>query len=502
MHSNVEKSRKTIIIDDAVSLEQSLVQRSKGKGRGRQRATSGFKFSSSQPNGVLNSKISSKTGAAQRSEARSHEANGSGTRVNEKSGRRISQPRTSNGNRNKNDVQLSKIAKTYVGIDKRMTAGMEEGELLTPEPKLESKLQLRPQRRNLIGLTLTGIEEHLEITKGKRKDDTIDDQKSARTIRNVKVNKMKVQVYQNEHSGLVTQPHEKIHLKSVQQHDRKRQLPHEAPDDQSQWKRLKLNPQAQSKLVNPDSRNKYQFKENITDKLKVVDSAIPKLPPIVLPQKIGGLHGTPNKTSDQDRSSSTYPKISMEKPFEINITAQNGPSKRKEPSNACHIVGALLDEPRIQLSQSETKDLGVPQKGEVCEMNLHGTEKLGYFNGFNEYQAKISPPSSLKEGVHGPGGDFLLDPDRITGKGHDYDPADARMYEVYLKTRETFYKQQQLHQSFQGGEKIDPDIKKTWEMAQMWYMSFTDKYPGRRLDQWVCGCQKLAVYDEGESEEE
>jgi hypothetical protein len=108
----------------------------------------------------------------------------------------------------------------------------------------------------------------------------------------------------------------------------------------------------------------------------------------------------------------------------------------------------------------------------------------------------------LKEGKHGPGGDFDLDPDRATGKGHNYHPGDAKLYQEYLEQRAAFRKLHPTYPKLKEGEHVDDEMKADRDMWETWYYGFREKYPGTRGDQWVCGCSALIEESGDESEEE
>ena len=108
----------------------------------------------------------------------------------------------------------------------------------------------------------------------------------------------------------------------------------------------------------------------------------------------------------------------------------------------------------------------------------------------------------LKEGKHGPGGDFANDPDRMTGRGHNYHPNDLKLYEEYLAIRDAFHKMHPTYPKLKEGEVVDAESKADRDMWETWYFEFRQKYPGSRGDQWVCGCAKLIDETGDESEEE
>jgi hypothetical protein len=108
----------------------------------------------------------------------------------------------------------------------------------------------------------------------------------------------------------------------------------------------------------------------------------------------------------------------------------------------------------------------------------------------------------LKEGKHGPGGDFDNDPDCANGKGHDYRPDDAKLHQEYLESRAAFRKMYPRYTEMKDGEVVGAEVKADRDMWESWYFGLRERYPGSRGDQWVCGCSKLVEESGEESEEE
>jgi hypothetical protein len=108
----------------------------------------------------------------------------------------------------------------------------------------------------------------------------------------------------------------------------------------------------------------------------------------------------------------------------------------------------------------------------------------------------------LKEGKHGPGGDFDNDRDRMTGRDHNYHPNDAKLYGEYLAIRRAFRDKYPTYPRMKEGEVVDAEMKVARDMWEKWYYGFRERYPGSRGDQWVCGCQVWTEGSEDESEEE
>ena len=108
----------------------------------------------------------------------------------------------------------------------------------------------------------------------------------------------------------------------------------------------------------------------------------------------------------------------------------------------------------------------------------------------------------LKEGKHGSSGEFKGDPDCATGKGHNYDINDSKLYQEYLEHRAAFYRRYPIYPRLEGGVQVAPMIKAEWNKQEKWYRTFRDKYPGSRTNQWVCGCERVVAENDGESESE
>jgi hypothetical protein len=123
-------------------------------------------------------------------------------------------------------------------------------------------------------------------------------------------------------------------------------------------------------------------------------------------------------------------------------------------------------------------------------------------------QGTFAPPSTrepvpyLKTGRHGLGGDFAEDPDRATGKGHNYDPVDQKKYEEYMEFRALFHGKYPEYPKLDTGVSVDAKMLEAWRRNEVWYQGFRQKYTGMLGTQWVCGCQKILDEDEGEGESE
>lgn len=108
----------------------------------------------------------------------------------------------------------------------------------------------------------------------------------------------------------------------------------------------------------------------------------------------------------------------------------------------------------------------------------------------------------LKEGQHGRGGQFDNDPDRSTGRGHDYEPEDTRNFHDYLAIEAALHKKYPKWPYKPDGECVDPEIIEIRNAQRTWYNGYARKYSGRLLRDWPCGCEKLVAQDDAESESE
>ncbi|KAH7400705.1 hypothetical protein DE146DRAFT_744997 [Phaeosphaeria sp. MPI-PUGE-AT-0046c] len=110
----------------------------------------------------------------------------------------------------------------------------------------------------------------------------------------------------------------------------------------------------------------------------------------------------------------------------------------------------------------------------------------------------------LKAGQHGRHGDFVDDPDRRTGRGHQLALKEKVALDRYLQSRGQALKQFPRYSAVTEGQKTRLDIEESWEQNELWYNKFTIRYPGFSVNHlWPCGCEKLRGESEsGESEEE
>ncbi|XP_014557084.1 hypothetical protein COCVIDRAFT_37405 [Bipolaris victoriae FI3] len=107
----------------------------------------------------------------------------------------------------------------------------------------------------------------------------------------------------------------------------------------------------------------------------------------------------------------------------------------------------------------------------------------------------------LKQGKHGRHGDFVYDPDRTTGRGHQITPHDNRRWNEFIVFNGMWHHRKP--HSVIGGEAMsaEREIKETWEKWQIWWGEFVEKYPGYAVAHlWPCGCEKVMEGDESEEE--
>ncbi|KAL6704347.1 hypothetical protein ACN47E_008303 [Coniothyrium glycines] len=137
-------------------------------------------------------------------------------------------------------------------------------------------------------------------------------------------------------------------------------------------------------------------------------------------------------------------------------------------------------------------------------------------SGPSFHNTKLPPPSHtiytlqvhhdarpfLKQGRHGPHGDFAADSERATGRGHTYDPADLQKYEDYLKFRAEFHNKYPGYPRSPPGSVVAADVLERYRAGERFYLGFRKKYPGTLGTQWVCGCAKWIRDGESESESE
>ncbi|EUC43902.1 hypothetical protein COCMIDRAFT_38172 [Bipolaris oryzae ATCC 44560] len=107
----------------------------------------------------------------------------------------------------------------------------------------------------------------------------------------------------------------------------------------------------------------------------------------------------------------------------------------------------------------------------------------------------------LKHGNHGRHGDFVHDPDRTTGLGHQIASHDHHKWNEFIVFN-GMWRHRKPH-SVSGREAMlaEREIRETWEKWQIWYGEFVEKYPGYAVAHlWPCGCEK--VIEGYDSEEE
>lgn len=103
------------------------------------------------------------------------------------------------------------------------------------------------------------------------------------------------------------------------------------------------------------------------------------------------------------------------------------------------------------------------------------------------------PAPFLKKGRHGRHGDFVNDPDRLTGHGHQIPPGERRRWDEFTVFRGSFCR---TASGVPSGQ-----TKEIWNKWQMWYSGFVERFPGYAVAHlWPCGCERVS--DDSDSEEE
>ncbi|RMZ71559.1 nad(P)-binding protein [Pyrenophora seminiperda CCB06] len=106
-----------------------------------------------------------------------------------------------------------------------------------------------------------------------------------------------------------------------------------------------------------------------------------------------------------------------------------------------------------------------------------------------------------KPGNHGRHGDFIDDPDRFTGRGHQMEPVDATRWQKYKSFQNKLEQDRRHNPTKDRGEAINHRTEGRWNEWQNWYGGFLERYPGYAVAHlWPCGCEVMG--DGNESEEE
>jgi len=109
----------------------------------------------------------------------------------------------------------------------------------------------------------------------------------------------------------------------------------------------------------------------------------------------------------------------------------------------------------------------------------------------------------LKKGKHGRNGDFVNDPDRRTGRGHQCSAEDQQGLEEYHTYRGQVLKEYPKYPKIGEDQDINPKVETDWNENEDWYRRFAQKYPAHAVSHlWPCGCEKLRGESEDEESEE
>ncbi|KAF1842041.1 uncharacterized protein K460DRAFT_291673 [Cucurbitaria berberidis CBS 394.84] len=489
MFPSAKDPRKTSILDDSVGLELNLAQQGNGKGKGknRQNTAGGFSFSSSRNAGVVKSKPAPTARATQNLGARFYERDGLKIPLYEKKGKKRAHARASVGLRNKSEEELLSIVGEYAGTEvmrefkqrarnkKEIAEWIEAKETLAlgPNPKsqLNRKSQAEITKGEYLEDKLTGVATQLEANGATRPDKVARGRNSSTPTPTAKLKESKVHKSTEAHDAFIVQSNRTSPAKVAPSVDKKRGAPDGALDGQPHLKHQKLDSQANMPSTDVISTN-----------------------------------GLPAKKK------ATKPMAELSAHTE---SAHSPTTQSAERISATDLLQALMNDVGLSPSQVETSTriVALPKHGEnrvltvtsntkTGQVTLHDTGIPSCYNDYNGSQAVQAITPYLKKGKHGPNGDFFSDPARATGKGHDYDPDDTKRYDEFLHFRCFFYKRYPSYPKLHEGEKIEPEVKAAWDVQQAWYGKFSEKYPGRRLDQWPCGCRKLCEESESESESE
>ncbi|KAF2872140.1 hypothetical protein BDV95DRAFT_37284 [Massariosphaeria phaeospora] len=123
------------------------------------------------------------------------------------------------------------------------------------------------------------------------------------------------------------------------------------------------------------------------------------------------------------------------------------------------------------------------------------------YNACSQRRAR-SPAPFLKPGRHGPRGQFLNDPDLLTGKGHQVEPADQRKYDEAQKFQQGLWKTYPEYQRTGDRSLLKPEELKRLGEVVAYERLWRKKYPGMNGGEWQCGCLVPQDEDEVVSEEE
>ncbi|KAJ4378056.1 hypothetical protein N0V83_000886 [Neocucurbitaria cava] len=460
------ESRKTAIIEDAVGLEQSLIQQAqsqkKGKRQSKQKTTGGFRFSAPQDAGI------SKQTPAPKAKATPTTAPGKTTAQ--------SKQKTTGG--------LRFAAPQDAGISKP-----------TPAPKAKAKAKATPTtapekttaKRKLDSASIPTMPP--QTTSKMRKLNPIDAPKPTKYSANQASIIPKEQVQDRRVQSQAPQP-------EIAHHTEAKATPTMAPGKATAKRKLDS---VSGPTMPPQTTSKMR-------KLNPIDSQKPSK---------YSTNQNPSMMKEQIQDRRIQPQVPASEVAHDTKSGQGGTSQGDEHRSANHHTQTVpkatspqhpqFEHPKLRYlskKQSETRALNAKSNLKISQTVERVTDTPTSHKGYEGGRPGHTSAPYLKNGRHGNGGDFDDDPARETGEGHQYEPEDMKRYEGFLQLRHRFYRMHRTYPNLHERERVDPRFKAAWDTEQMWYNRFTEKYPGARVDQWPCGCQKLSEGDESESESE
>ncbi|CBX91133.1 hypothetical protein LEMA_P061670.1 [Plenodomus lingam JN3] len=493
MDTHGTQSRKTNIIDDAVALEYSLAQqkgKSKGKGKAREADNAGRSALVPRAAGISKSKAPIKPKAVPAAGQQHHEGYGIRILLHKEGSKQRQHARASTTFRNKSIEAALDIVESYAGSMKRQQFinenktktfignWIEMAETLAFGASPTTKLTradwamsefMHPDQRP-----------HSESKKGLNQIPN-DDSGLEEAINNIYASLPKKRKHaaeetsdQNEHAKRDAKQQKYEHVANLQAARRR-------PTNEAQTGKSNM---ATNGTVHREMQNQ-KLAEGQKPVLSTQGSAGLTSPTIAKSRppapdlskssrpmgKIGGKKGHKTPEEDQEDLKTFLQEIGLDSSnAETATTALLGPSKDE------HLV--------ITVTQ-----------GARGHLTLHSTT-VTRRNFDSRPNNKRIPRPYLKDGRHGPGGQFDNDPDRATGQGHDCEPEDARNFETYMGLK---WKASRRHPN---GESVFPQAIQDFRALEPWYREYVKQYPGKRLDQWPCGCLKVIEEEGDESEEE
>ncbi|KAI8937224.1 hypothetical protein NX059_006433 [Plenodomus lindquistii] len=547
MAPNQNPNRKTNIIDDPVALAQSLAQnrkgKSKGKGRGNARATGGSSIFAPQNTGISKAKASRQAPAAPPGISSStpdpqlYEGHGLKILFNEKGKPRL-HARTSMTFRNKGMEAILDIVEAYAGSGKRhefqnadkpkafIANWIEMAETLAfgknPASKLTradweaSEFTHPNQRSAFVANSAKNSRRPPVETEGDLDNDMYDllshtEHKRKHVEKDTSDRIDHVKRQKREHAANMQNRGTSFAKESV---TAKSEIDKRVPDNvriQTSPAPTHVAPQ-QSAPIQKSSEQLAREKRNM-ESYTITDSHDRKRPGEGTKHVFSTPNATESSSSFQDASNregsegnreqqaSTVSVFSGPMPsVRGNKDAQAPAAEQERLRMFMHDIGLDSTDPdrtsAIILGPSKNmRRVVTVTEGAHGQFTLHCTV-LNRFNYDASRNTKPVPRPYLKNGRHGSGGIFDNDPDRATGLGHDYEPEDARNFVTFMQLKS---KATQRHDD---GKPVFPQAVRDFKVLQPWYAEYVRQYPGKRLDQWPCGCSKIIDEDGDESEEE